>query len=237
MHNQRIIYTKSILSESHGNATKAICLAVKSKDSPLTAEFWINGYQGGLSSPWGEWQEGDILVTFAAMSELSCICQLGWPPPPNVIDLCVEFRNIVNGDPADKNLSLLDALKFFDIQNGIIRDHKDTVLGYTIRDRPASNIEKQLMLDYCCQTVNAIEALHNKMKCLISNDQALLRGKFIIEAARIEKRGVPIDYYRFKRIVVRWDELRQRLIEQNRKQFDVYTKGRINGSKLYNYST
>src|SRR5262245_31706572 len=54
-----------------------------------------------------------LFVAFFASAELGCDLVLGWPPPPRILDLYVEFRAARNGLPVPAGYSLLGALTFF----------------------------------------------------------------------------------------------------------------------------
>src|SRR5262245_37793743 len=45
----------------------------------------------------------DLYISYHLPAELCCLLVLGWPMPPNAIDLCVEYKLLRNGHPREKD--------------------------------------------------------------------------------------------------------------------------------------
>ena len=117
---------------------------------------------------------------------------LGWPVPERVLDLFTEFRNHTNGVPTDSGAGLLGALAFHGL-DGIGAVEKDEMRALVLRGGPWSDAERVAILDYCESDVEALARLLPAMLPKIDLPRALLRGRYMVAAARMERNGVPID--------------------------------------------
>jgi len=90
-----------------------------------------------------------------------------------------------------------------------------------LRGGPYTEQQQNDILDYCESDVIGLDSLLPKMLPLIDVPRAIARGAYIIEIARIEDRGVPVDVPRLETIRARRDELILHLVSQHR-HIDVY---------------
>src|SRR5262249_24426212 len=81
-----------------------------------------------------------------------------------------------------------------------------------MRGSPWSPDERRAVRDYCQSDVDAIERLLPKMLPDIDLPRALLRGRYMAAAARIERAGVPIDTGQLACLRGNWDRLKANLI-------------------------
>ena len=135
--------------------------------------------------------------------------RLGWPVPERVLDLFTEFRNHTNGVPTVSGASLLGALAHFGL-DGIGTDEKDDMRALVLRGGPWSDSERAAILDYCESDVAALARLLPAMLPRIDLPRALLRGRYMAAAARIERNGVPIDTVTLGRLKQHWPDIQDR---------------------------
>lgn len=90
-----------------------------------------------------------------------------------------------------------------------------------LRGGPYSDQQRADILRYCESDVVALDALLPKMLPHLDVRRAIARGTYIIEVARIEDRGIPIDVERLEKIRERRDDLILHLVGQH-PHIDVY---------------
>jgi hypothetical protein len=78
-----------------------------------------------------------LFLAYMAAAELGCFAVLGWPMPPRVLDLYVEFRALTNGRATPHGRGLLGALSFHGLQ-GITADEKTLWRDVVMRGGPWS---------------------------------------------------------------------------------------------------
>jgi DNA polymerase I-like protein with 3'-5' exonuclease and polymerase domains len=110
-------------------------------------------------------------------------------------------------------------------------EEKDTMRDLILRGSPYTEQQKNDIIDYCEADVNGLDALLPKMLPRLDVRRAIARGSYIIEVAKIEDRGIPIDVDRLERIRARRDELILHLIAQH-SHIDVYDGTRLDGEKF-----
>ncbi len=71
--------------------------------------------------------------------------------------------------------------------------------------------EQTALLDYCEQDVDALGRLLRVMQPLLDMDRALLRGRYMVAAARMESVGVPIDAQAHATLTTHWDVIQDHL--------------------------
>lgn len=118
-----------------------------------------------------------LFVAYYASAELNCFQQLGWDLPENVLDLCVMFRYMTSGHTDVAKHSLLDCLKFCDIE-GISHEEKEEMRDLAIRGGKYSDTEKTALLDYCEQDVIALIHILPKMAGIITERHICYWGAF-----------------------------------------------------------
>ena len=99
--------------------------------------------------------------------------------------------NCTNGVPTGSGAGLLGALTFHGL-DGIGAVEKDEMRALVLRGGPWSDVERAAILEYCESDVAALARLLPAMLPSIDLPRALLRGRYMIAAARIERNGVPV---------------------------------------------
>ena len=119
------------------------------------------------------------------------ISLFGWPVPERILDLFAEFRRYTNGLPTLGGAGLLGALAYFGI-DGIDAGEKAEMRDLVLRADLGAK-EREAILEYCASDVAGLARLLPLMAPHIDLPRALLRGRYMAAAARMERDGVPID--------------------------------------------
>jgi DNA polymerase I len=160
-----------------------------------------------------------LFVAFYASAEMGCFLSLGWPMPANVLDLFTEFRVLTNGLNVANNL--LGALMFFGLASTSAAE-KQEMRELAMNNTTFSQQQQQDLLDYCEGDVVGLELLLPKLAVELDLERALLRGRYMKAAARIENVGVPIDVGALTAIKDNWSLIKGKLIERIDASFGVY---------------
>ena len=139
-------------------------------------------------------------------AEVGCHLALNWPVPGRVLDLFTEFRNQTNGIPSSCGAGLLGALSYYGL-DGIGAVEKEEMRALVLRGGPWSIAERLAILDYCESDVAALARLLAVMLPRIDLPRALLRGRYMVAAARMERNGVPIDTKTLRQLRDQWSDI------------------------------
>lgn len=161
-----------------------------------------------------------LFVAYYASAEMDCFFELQWKIPSKLLDLYVEFRNLTSGKHVPSGHGLLGALEYFGL-NGIAAVEKEAMRDLALRGGPYSEDEKQALLDYCKADVDALEKLLGVMTENIDVPRALLRSRFMISAAEIERNGIPLDAELLDLLAEKWPFIQTKLVQQLDK-FGIY---------------
>ena len=154
-----------------------------------------------------------LFVAYYASAEAGSFLSLGWPLPEHVLDLYAEFRNLTNGTKPACGNGLLGALAYFGLAEVGAQD-KDSMRQLALRGGPYDADERGQLLAYCERDVVALERLLPLLARDLHLGQALLRGRYMLAAARMEWTGVPVDADLYARLRDRWPSLRADLIRR-----------------------
>ena len=172
-----------------GERPTPVCLVARELKSGRTIRLWRD--QFGPVPPYSI--EPDCLfVAYYASAELGCHLALGWPMPARILDLFTEFRYQTNGLPTVAGRGLLGALTAYGLDT-IGAVEKEEMRNLIMRGGPWSDEERDAILDYCESDVDALARLLPAMLPQVDLPRALLRGRYMAAAARMEWAGVPID--------------------------------------------
>src|SRR5438034_4851391 len=161
-----------------------------------------------------------LLVAYYASAEIGCHLALGWGAPAMVLDLFTEFRVHTNGRPPVAGNGLLGALLHFGL-DAMDATEKEGMRARAMRGARWTAEERVALLAYCEADVQALERL---LPCLLPglDERALLRGRYMIAAARMEHCGVPIDVPLWHRLRGAWPRILERLVARVDADFGVY---------------
>lgn len=200
-----------------------VCMVARELRSGRLLRLW----QDELGSfPPFRTDEQALFVSYYASAEVGCFLALGWPVPARLLDLYAEFRNETNGLAIPEGAGLLGALAYHGIPS-ITKDQKHGERELVMRGGPWTTGERCRILDYCQSDVDVLAPLLERMLGHIRArpaglGQALLRGRYMTAAARMERAGVPIDTCLLDRIRGGWESIKLDLIRSVDESYGVY---------------
>ncbi len=205
------------------------CLVAREYYSGQLQRLWLDGVDEPVCPiPMGE---NSLYVAYYASAEMGCHLALDWDLPNFILDLFSEFRCQTNGLPLPAGNGLLGALSLHDLAH-ISFVEKEGMRQLALRGGPYSSAEQLALLDYCQTDVDALVALLPKMSPKISINHALIRGRYMKAAARMEAFGIPIDLPLLRRLMANWELIQDDLIEDIDKDYGVFV-GRVFKKDLF----
>jgi hypothetical protein len=210
-------------SAPSGERSVPHCLVAREFFTGRLERVWLNGDDslcatGDLSFDIGP---ETLYVAFYASAELGCHLALNWSLPSQVLDLFVEFRNLTNGLGTLCGNGLLGAMAHFGLP-AMESAEKEEMRALAMRGGSYTEAERQALLDYCQTDVDALAELLPAMLPSIDLPRALLRGRYMAAAARMEWIGIPVDALQLRRLRQHWDALQVHLINRINRDYSVY---------------
>lgn len=203
-----------------GECPTPICLVAHELKSGRVWRLWEDELRSRSAPPYPIDKEA-LVVAYYASAEVGCHLALGWDVPARLLDLYAEFRNLTNGVPPACGNGLLGALTYFGI-GGIDTTEKDSMRQLALRGGPWTAEERSALLEYCESDVVALAKLLPALLPQLSLPHALLRGRYMNAAARMEHLGVPIDVRGLAKLREHWCHLQEELIRRIDATFKVY---------------
>lgn len=201
-----------------GNNPEPVCLVALELKSGRKIRLWRD--QFGAVPPYAT-DANALFVAYYASAEIGCHLVLGWPVPERILDLFTEFRNHTNGLPTISGNGLLGALAHHGLDS-IGAAEKDEMRALILRGGPWTDAERIEILDYCETDVAALARLQPAMLPKIDLPRALLRGRYMAAAARMERTGVPIDIDTLALLKRYWLDIQYQLISDIDANFGVF---------------
>lgn len=203
-----------------GEMPAPLCLVAREFRTGRTLRLWRHELLT-MDDPPFQVDQHSLIVAYYASAELSCFLSLGWPMPARILDLFVEFRCHSNGLSIPCGNSLLGALAYYGI-DGIDANDKAEMRELAQRGGSYSEAERSALITYCESDVLALVKLLPAMLPQIDLSRALLRGRYMAAAARIESVGVPIDTEALSRIRENFPRIKTVLIRRVDADYGVY---------------
>lgn len=201
-----------------GENPDVVCLVAQELRSGRKLRLWRDEF--GVAPPYPT-DSNVLFIAYYASAEIGCHLALGWPVPERVLDLFTEFRNHTNGIPPSAGSGLLGALAYYGL-DGIGVTEKDEMRDLILSGGPWSDAERAAILDYCESDVAALARLLPAMLPHVDLPRALLRGRYMAAAARIERSGVPIDLETLERLKQNWLNIQDRLVSEIDAGYGIY---------------
>jgi DNA polymerase-1 len=201
-----------------GENPEPVCLIAWELRSGRKVRLWRDQLGEAPPYPTGP---NSLFVAYYASAEIGCHLALGWPVPERVLDLFTEFRNRTNGIPPASGSGLLGALAHFGLDS-IGAVEKEEMRDLILRGGPWSEAERTAILDYCESDVASLARLLPVMLPHVDLPRALLRGRYMAAAARIERNGVPIDTQTLELLRRHWLDIQDQLIAEINTGYGVY---------------
>jgi DNA polymerase I len=201
-----------------GENPEPVCLVAWELRSGRKVRLWRDEFGRAPPYPTGP---DSLFVAFYSSAEIGCHLALGWPAPERVLDLFTEFRNRTNGVPTQNGSGLLGALAYYSL-DGMGAVEKDEMRDLVLRGGPWTDAEREAILNYCASDVAALARLLPAMLPQIDLPRALLRGRYMVAAARMERNGVPIDTETLNRLRHHWSDIQDQLVADIDANYGVF---------------
>jgi DNA polymerase-1 len=201
-----------------GENPEPVCLVAWELRSGRRARLWRDEFGSEPPYPTGP---DALFVAYYSSAEIGCHLTLRWPVPERVLDLFTEFRNHTNGTPTVGGAGLLGALAHYGLDS-IGTVEKEEMRDLVLRGGPWSDVERTAILDYCESDVAALARLLPVMIAQVDLPRALLRGRYMAAAARMERNGVPIDVSTLELFRFNWSQIQDQLIAEIDTNYRVY---------------
>jgi hypothetical protein len=205
-------------SAPDGERPKPICLVARELQTGRLVRQWEDEF--GPLPPYSIGPDS-LFVAFYASAEFGCHLALNWPMPERVLDLFAEHRCLTNGIPTGYGNGLLGALAYYGL-DGLGAEEKGEMRALALRGGPWTAEEHLDLLDYCESDVVALARLLPAILPRIDLPRALLRGRYMVAAARMEWNGVPIDVGTLARLKLYWHDIQDRLISEIDTDYGVF---------------
>ncbi len=170
--------------------------------------------------------ESTLFVGYFTSADFGCFLQLDWQIPLYVLDLYTEFSNTTNGLILPHGRGLIGALIYYGLPS-LAAVEKEEMRQLAMRGGPYSVQEKQGLLSYCETDVIACRRLFESMEIAAMNDEelcrAMIRGKYMSTAAKMEKNGIAVDNGLLEGLRRNWQEIQTRLISKVDRQYGVFS--------------
>jgi hypothetical protein len=216
-----------------GERPEPICVVAHELRSGRRLALWQDELRR-LTTPPYELGSDSLFVSYYSSAEIGCHLALGWPPPVNVLDLYVEFRNLTNGREVPCGNGLLGALAWFGL-DAMAAAEKEEMRTLALRGAPWTADERTALLAYCEADVVALLELWPIMEPYLDLLRALVRGRYMKAAARMENYGVPVDLETLARLRENWNEIKTRIIQRVDADFGVYEEQSFRVDKFAKY--
>jgi hypothetical protein len=189
-------------------------------------------------APW-ECGSDAVTVAFFASAEIGCFAALGWPLPKNIIDLFCEHRTETNGIFLSAGNGLLGALAYYGL-SAMASIKKEAMRNLILSGGPWSESEKQKILDYCEEDVEATVRLLEAMapKLGVNNKRlghAVMRGRYMASVGIMQDHGIPVDLPLLTKLRERWTDIQDALISAIDQDYQVYDGRRFVAAKFADY--
>ena len=201
-----------------GENPAPVCLVAWELRSGRKVRLWRDEFGSAPPYPTGPTA---LFVAYYASAEIGCHLGLDWLVPERVLDLYTEFRNRTNGVPTENGSGLLGALAYHGL-DGIGTVEKEEMRELVLRGGPWTDAEREAILEYCESDVAALARLLPVMLPSIDLPRALLRGRYMVAAARMERSGVPIDGETLGRLRHHWSDIQDQLIADIDAKYGVF---------------
>jgi hypothetical protein len=211
-----------------GDNPTPVCLVAKELRTGRIIRLWKDEF--GAVPPYPTGPE-TLFVAYYASAEIGCHLALGWPVPARVLDLYAEFRCLTNGVTVPSGSGLIGALVYHGLET-IGSDEKHDMRDLILSGGPWSPEQQAAILAYCESDVDGLVQLVPAMLPRIDLPRALLRGRYMVAAARIEWVGVPIDTVRLDRLQQHWTEVQDRLIQDIDADYGVFDGRTFKGDRF-----
>ena len=203
-----------------GERPEPLCMVARELRSGRILRLWQHELRDLRRTPI-PLDAGALSVAYYASAELSCHLALGWPMPERILDLYAEFRCRTSGLSTPCGSGLVGALACHGLPSIDVAE-KESMRELALRGGSYSTAEQQALLDYCQSDVDALAQLLPAMLPQIDLPRALLRGRYMAAAAKMEWAGIPIDTDTLAQLRDRWPDIQQQLIQAVDEDYGIF---------------
>jgi DNA polymerase-1 len=200
-----------------------VCCCAKELRSGRKFRLWEDDLKRRRQPPYAHGPR-DLFVSYNAPAELTCYLALRWPIPRNVLDLCIEYRQLANGVvEKHQRRDLLSAMRYLKL-SGIEAVEKDNWRDLILTGGPFDRGQRAGILDYCWSDVAATEQLLQAMAKEMPRDlqRALYRGRYTVSVAATEMTGIPVDEATWKGLLEHRELIQEAVIADISQECPVY---------------
>lgn len=202
-----------------GHRPAPLCVAARELRSGRLERHWLDPDRP-TPCPYPTGKD-TMVVAYYASAEVGCHLALGWPVPERLLDLYAEFRVHTTGRAVPCGDNLLGALAYFSLP-GIGAVNKEAMRSLAMRGGAYTTDERAALLAYCQTDVDALIRLLPAMAPHLDLPRAVLRGRYMAAAARMEWAGVPIDVPALDRLRAGWDGVKGELARDIDRGYGVF---------------
>ena len=205
-----------------GELPVPVCLVALEIRTGVVRRYWVDELNKMERAPFPTGRDS-LIVSYGASAEMTIFKVLGWPYPEHILDLHFEFSLLTNGLPMPKKRGLIVALCHYG-EKAMTVDEKETNRELVLKGGPWTTEERQQILDYCQQDVEATARLFHRMISQIEIGQAIVfRGQYSVALAEMHWHGVPVDLETYELIKACWGQIQDRLICDVNQVIPVFT--------------
>ena len=216
--------------EGPAGKLEVLCVVAEDLETGRVWKQWL----GGITSPGPAFPCGADVIYVAhavAPAEARCLLALGWEFPGGWIDTYVEEKILARGAKPEDGFGLLACCRRRGVP--VIADfQKEDMRALCLRHGEHNDDERQRILDYCESDVVANSRLFEGIRDRIDVPQALFRGSYLAECARIMERGVPVDPIRFGCLMDLGNEGLRRLFAEHFDECGILNNGSLDRTRF-----
>jgi hypothetical protein len=214
---RRVIFEDFEFATAPGSRPEPVCCTAMDWHTGRVESRWLWGERPGPL----ELTAGDLYVSYHVPAELCCRLVLGWPLPTNVIDLCVEYKRLRNGHGPGMGRNLVAALLSRGIDAAPFVDKAD-MQALAGRGGPYTEEQRSALLAYNGRDVTALKKLFPVMLPRIDLPRALFRGRYMVEVAKIEHNGIPVNGEELRTLSNNWEPLKAAVIRETDRDIGAF---------------
>lgn len=170
-----------------GRNPRPRCVAWHCVETGEEGSLWLDG--GHIPSPF---PDEFRLIAHYGLAELGCFLELGWKLPTEVIDTLPEARVVRGQAPTDGgSWGLLAVATQLGIST-MSSDHKEEMRQLAMGEVVPPHRRAELMA-YNMEDVRTGLAIWQALERSVNIPEAVLRGRYLIALAKVERRGIPAD--------------------------------------------
>lgn len=213
-----------------------VCFCAHEWPSGRTWRVWTDGGKPKLSLPV---DANTLWISYVCAAELRSMLALHHPLPKNFIDLFIENKWLHNFQESVSERHAKRSHGFYSLAGTLRREGADAIAAeekeewrkLILKGGPYTAAQREGILDYCMSDVDSLDRLLPLLAPRLDVPRALYRGECLVEFAKIEDRGIPIDAARLTQLHAHSEKLIRHLLAQQ-PQLDVYEGTSFNQKKF-----